>query len=131
MASTTPQSSGFTIIEQSRQGVPSKQVDQLAQLLNLSFKELATILQIAERTLYRFRRVGRLNFQASERLLLLDNLVAHGLLVFDDRADALANWLRCPLRELRGQTPLQLLTTITGFELVDDVMTRIEYGVYA
>ena len=131
MASTTRHSSGFTIIEQARQGVPSKQVDQLAQLLSLSFKELATILQIADRTLYRFRRESRLNVQASERLLLLENLAAHGLLVFDDRADALASWLHYPLQELRRQTPLQLLTTVSGFELVDDVLTRIEYGVYA
>lgn len=49
------QASGFTIIEQAQQGVPTPQVDQLAQLLNLSLKELASILQIAERTLHRFR----------------------------------------------------------------------------
>ncbi|GAB3909712.1 hypothetical protein GCM10028803_47820 [Larkinella knui] len=125
------QASGFTIIEQAQQGVPTQQVDQLAQLLNLSLKELAGILQIAERTLHRFRRDGRLDAQASERLLLLENLAAHGLLVFDDRADALADWLRYPLRELKGQAPIQLLTTISGFGLVDDVLTRIEYGVYA
>ncbi|GAA4404172.1 hypothetical protein GCM10023187_21130 [Nibrella viscosa] len=53
-----------------------------------------------------------------------------GLLVFDDRADALADWLRHPLRELKGKAPLQLLTTISGFGFVDDVLTRIEYGVY-
>lgn len=99
--------------------------------MGLSFRELATVLQIAERTLHCFLKEGRLNFQASERLLMLENLAAHGMLVFDDRADALANWLRYPFRELRGQTPLQLLTTISGFELVDDVLTRIEYGVYA
>ena len=123
--------SGFAIIERSRQGVPTKQVDKLAQLLNLSFKELAAVLQIAERTLHRFRSEGQLDVQSSERLLLLENLAAHGLLVFDDRADALAGWLRYPLRELKGQAPLQLLTTISGFGLVDDVLTRIEYGVYA
>lgn len=92
---------------------------------------MATILQIAERTLHRFRAEGQLDSQASERLLLLENLAAHGLLVFDGRADALADWLRYPLRELRQQAPLQLLTTISGFGLVDDVLTRIEYGVYA
>ncbi|GAA4461659.1 hypothetical protein GCM10023189_37410 [Nibrella saemangeumensis] len=123
--------SGFTIIERAREGVSTSQADQLAYLLNVSFKELAAILQMAERTLHRFRNEGRLDAQASERLLLLENLAAHGLLVFDNRADALADWLRYPLRELKGQAPLQLLTTISGFGLVDDVLTRIEYGVYA
>ncbi|GAB3317013.1 hypothetical protein GCM10027299_07920 [Larkinella ripae] len=122
--------SGFTIIERAQKGVSTQQVDQLAQLLNLSLKELASILQIAERTLHRFRSEGQLDVPSSERLLLLENLAAHGLLVFDGQPNALANWLRYPLRELKGQSPVQLLTTISGFGLVDDVLTRIEYGVY-
>jgi putative toxin-antitoxin system antitoxin component (TIGR02293 family) len=123
--------SGLAIIEQARQGVSTRQVDQLTQLLQISFKEMATLLQLAERTLHRFRSEGHLDQQASERLLLLENLTAHGLLVFDGRADALADWLRHPLRELKNQPPLSLLTTISGFGLVDDVLTRIEYGVYS
>lgn len=85
------QASGFVIIEQSRQGVPSAQTDQLAQLLEISLKELATIRQVAERTLHRFRSEGELDLRTSERLLLLENLAAHGLLVFDDQAEALSN----------------------------------------
>jgi putative toxin-antitoxin system antitoxin component (TIGR02293 family) len=123
--------SGLAIIEQARQGVAAQQVDQLAQLLQISFKEMATLLQIAERTLHRFRSEGHLDQQASERLLLLENLAVHGLLVFDGRSDALADWLRYPLWELKNQPPLTLLTTISGFGLVDDVLTRIEYGVYS
>jgi putative toxin-antitoxin system antitoxin component (TIGR02293 family) len=130
-AYTPRQASGFAIIEQARQGVPTHKVDQLAQLLSITFKELATLLQVAERTLHRFRREGQLDKQASERLLLLENLAAHGLLVFDGQAEVLADWLRYPLRELKGQAPLQLLATISGFSLVDDVLTRIEYGVYS
>lgn len=125
------QQAAFSIIEQARQGVPAQRVDQLAPLLGLSLKEMAQILQIAERTLHRFRREGQLDNSASERLLLLENLAAHGLEVFDNRADALANWLRYPLRELNHQAPFQLLNTISGFGLVDDVLTRIEYGVYS
>ena len=123
--------SGLAIIEQARQGVSTLQVDQLTQLLQISFKEMATLLQVAERTLHRFRSEGHLDQQASERLLLLQNLTAHGLSVFDGRRDALADWLRYPLRELTNQAPLTLLTTISGFGLVDDVLTRIEYGVYS
>lgn len=123
--------SGLAIIEQARLGVATQQVDQLTDLLQVSFKEMATLLQVAERTLHRFRSEGHLDQQASERLLLVENLAAHGLLVFDGESQPLADWLRYPLRELKGQTPLQLLATISGFGLVDDVLTRIEYGVYS
>ena len=122
---------GFAIIEQALEGVPTQQIDQLTQLLAMSLKEMATLLQIAERTLHRFRNEGRLDEHSSERLLLLENLTAHGLLVFDGQANAFANWLRYPLRELKNQAPIQLLNTISGFGLVDDVLTRIEYGVYS
>ena len=125
------QLSGLAIIEQARQGVSTQQVDQLTQLLGVSLKEMATMLQIAERSLHRFRQEGHFDEHASERLLLLANLTAHGLLVFDRQTEAFANWLRYPLRELKQQTPLALLTTISGFGLVDDVLTRIEYGVYS
>ena len=132
MATYQPQrATGFAIIEQAQQGVPTQQVDQLAELLGISFKEMAIILQVAERTLHRFRSAGQLDQQTSERLLWLENLTSHGLLVFDGRAEALADWLRHPLRELKGQAPLQWLNTISGFGLVDDVLTRIEYGVYS
>ena len=124
-------SSGFAIIEQSREGVSTQRADQLSQLLEIPLKEMAAILQVAERTLHRFRNEGQLDTRTSERLLLLETLTAHGLLVFDGRTDALADWLRHPLRELKGQTPKSLLTTISGFGLVDDVLTRIEYGVYS
>ncbi|WP_128546953.1 type II RES/Xre toxin-antitoxin system antitoxin [Larkinella soli] len=123
--------SPLTLIEKARQGVSTQKVDQLSQLLGVSLKEMANLLQLAERTLHRFRSEGRLDEPASERLLTLENLAVHGLLVFDGRADALADWLRYPLKELAGQTPLALLNTITGFRLVDDVLTRIEYGVYS
>jgi putative toxin-antitoxin system antitoxin component (TIGR02293 family) len=123
--------SGFAIIEQAEKGVSTSRVDQAARFLGLSLKEMALILQIAESTLHRLRREGRLDTQASERLLLLENLAAHGLQVFDNQADDLADWLKHPLRELKHKAPLELLHTISGFTLVDDVLTRIEHGIFS
>jgi putative toxin-antitoxin system antitoxin component (TIGR02293 family) len=125
------QASGFAILEGARQGVETRRADALAELLGLTLKELAPILQVAESTLHRLRREGRLDVLTSERLLLLENLAAYGLAIFDNNAEALARWLRHPLRELKGAAPVDLLTSISGFGLVDDVLTRIEYGVYA
>lgn len=128
---TPQQSFGFPVIEETRQGIPTQRVDHLVNLLNISLKEIAGILHLADGTLRRFRQEGRLNHQSSERLILLENLTANGLDVFDNRTDVFANWLRYPLRELKQQEPISLLDTISGFEMVDDVLTRIEYGVYS
>lgn len=120
----------WDIFEQSRQGVTARQVDQLTQILDVSLKEMAAILQISERTLHRSRSKDHFKQQASERLLFLQNVTAHGLSVFDDRRSVFARWLRYPLGELKGQAPLSLLTSMIGFSLVDDVLTRIDYGIY-
>lgn len=106
-------------------------VDQLAESLGVSHKELANILQVGERDLNHINSESELHIRTLERFPLLQNLVAHGLLDFDGKSEALADWMRYPLGELQGHTPLSLISTVSGFGLVDDVLTRIAYGVYS
>lgn len=40
-------------------------------------------------------------------------------------------WLRKPNRALGGRTPLSLLDTAPGAELVSDVLVRIEHGSFS
>jgi putative toxin-antitoxin system antitoxin component (TIGR02293 family) len=119
----------YALIDQSRQGVLRSEVDPVAQLGGLTDIEMARLLNMSVRNLHRLKLDDRLGRDASERLLLLINLLQHGLDVFDDDAETLAEWLRYPIRELNNQTPLHLLDTTTGFGLVDDVLGRIEHGI--
>jgi uncharacterized protein (DUF2384 family) len=57
-------------------------------------------LNMSVRSLHGKAANESLNLAASERLLLLEQLVQHGLHVFDGRADILSRWLRTPLAEL-------------------------------
>jgi putative toxin-antitoxin system antitoxin component (TIGR02293 family) len=50
--------------------------------------------------------------------------------VFEDEKTA-QNWLKCSNQALGGESPLNLLDTEAGVEQVDDILTRIEYGVYS
>lgn len=119
----------YTVIDKSRQGVLRSEADQVAGLVKLTDREMARMLNMSDRNLHRLKPDERLSRDASERLLLLTNLLQHGLDVFDDDAETLADWLRSPIRELNSQSPLQLLDTSTGFGLVDDVLGRIEHGI--
>ena len=102
----------------------------MADLLELTIRELATLLSINERTMARRLVAGSLNKVESERLLLLNALAAHGLRVFEDQGK-FNRWLRRPLEILENQSPLQMLDTATGFQVVDQILGRIEYGVYS
>lgn len=122
---------GFILVEQARAGVGRAKADEVANLVGLTDKEMATILNMSERTLHRIRPDERLNSGASERLLLLESLIRHGLDVFDGRAGVFGRWLRIPLAELHRQSPVNLLDTVVGFGMVHTVLGRIEYGIYA
>lgn len=121
----------FEVIQQARSGLYRGKADEVARTIGLTDKEMAPILNLSERTFHRLRTDELLDNNSSERLLLLEQLLIHGLEVFDGRADVLGRWLRIPLSELRQQAPLTLLDTTTGFGMVHNVLGRIEHGIYA
>ncbi|MGV3556646.1 antitoxin Xre-like helix-turn-helix domain-containing protein [Larkinella arboricola] len=125
-----PLLSAEEIITRSRQGVLRRDADRVAGLVGITDKELAVALGLSTSYLHRLKEDQRISQDASERLLLLENLLRHALDTFEGRAPTVLNWLRAPLRELNGQTPLQSLDTVTGYTLVDRVLGRIDYGIF-
>ena len=126
---TLPVYAPYIVIDKARQGVLRSETDVVAALAKLTDKEMAQMLNMSARDLHRLKPEDRLSRDALERLLLLTNLLRHGLDVFDNDTETLADWLRSPIRELNSQSPLHLLDTTTGFGLVDDVLGRIEHGI--
>lgn len=118
------------IIARSREGVLRAEADRVASLVGLTDKELATTLGLSASYLHRLKVSQRISQDASERLLLLENLLLHALDTFDGRASTVLNWMRSPLRELDYQTPIQVLDTVTGYRLVERVLGRIDYGIF-
>ncbi len=113
-----------------------RQIHQLATTLELTMSELAAILATTGRTFARHLgpsgedKMTPLTKTQTERLLLLKQVALHGLAVFEDQGK-FNRWLRRPLRLLQDQAPLQLLDTVTGFRLLDQLLGRMEYGIYS
>ncbi|SOD80924.1 putative toxin-antitoxin system antitoxin component, TIGR02293 family [Spirosoma fluviale] len=116
--------------ENKRQRLSIRFAEELAEMLDLTDREMAHILTISIRTYHRLKPDGLLNPVASERLTLLNELAAYGLDVFENQ-DTFNKWLRLPLQELSNLSPLNSLDTATGFNLVKAVLGRIDYGVYS
>ena len=123
--------SAFALVQSSRQGLLRAEVDAVAALVGLTDNEMAYALNMTPRNLHRLRAEQRFGVDASERLLLLKNLLLHALDTFEGRKSTVLHWLRTPIRELANQTPLQLTDTVTGFGLIDDVLGRLDYGLPA
>ncbi|KAA0990579.1 type II RES/Xre toxin-antitoxin system antitoxin [Dyadobacter aurulentus] len=130
-SSGTRPASHFTLIRNSREGVSRATADEVSDLVGLTDNEIAYILGMTPRNLHRIQADKKLSTDASERLLLLRNVLNHALDTFEGKSNTVKNWLRTPLSELDDQSPLQLMDTITGFGLVDDVLARLDYGLPA
>jgi putative toxin-antitoxin system antitoxin component (TIGR02293 family) len=60
----------------------------------------------------------------------LERVVAQAQRSFGDAAKA-QRWLRKPKRELNGRSPLACLANEAGARLVEDLLARIEHGMFA
>lgn len=86
-------------------------------------------LNITERTLERRKKAGRLNSSESDRLFRLVNLLALAADVLGDVADA-REWMSTPKLALGNETPIDYARNEAGARSVEDLLKRIEYGVY-
>lgn len=114
-----------------RAGMPMAAVEALKKAVALPDAELAELLGVSLKTLSRARRAGtRLDPVISDRVFRLSRLIALASEVLEHRAAALS-WLKRPQAGLGGKVPLQLLTTEAGAALVEQLLLRMEHGVYA
>jgi putative toxin-antitoxin system antitoxin component (TIGR02293 family) len=102
----------------------------LARRLGVSEARLAEVAGIAPTTLTRRKRAGALTPDEGEHVLRLAALLDRAVQVFEDEADA-ADWLRTPNLALGGDSPLALADTELGAREVDDLLGRLEHGVYS
>jgi putative toxin-antitoxin system antitoxin component (TIGR02293 family) len=88
-------------------------------------------LGTSQRTLQRRRKEGekRLSLEQSARTWKFAEIVAKATDVFGSQDEA-ERWLDSPVMALDQQRPIDLLATPVGTELVEQLLERMEYGVY-
>jgi putative toxin-antitoxin system antitoxin component (TIGR02293 family) len=123
-----PQSSA-KLIAKIKEGLSVKAFDRLCKNLNISEKALAKTLNIAISTLARRKNTGRMTFAESERIYRFARLYDRAVEVFGDKEMG-RKWLKGPAWALGNVTPLEFAETELGAQEVDDLLGRIEYGVF-
>ena len=93
--------------------------------------QIVRIMGIPSRTLARRKASGRLTADESEKLLRLSATFENALELFEgNRRQALA-WLSSPKKEFEDQTPLEYSRTEVGAREVEDLIGRLEHGVFS
>lgn len=127
-----------------RKGIPFKAISYVKNLLHLTDEEMAKTLGTSVRTLSRRKQAAesgmkkrakkedmeRLTTVESDRLYRLAKIAALAEDVFEDRGQAV-QWLHSPQVGLGGRKPLEMLQTEIGSREVEDLLIRIEHGVYS
>ncbi|MDZ7773292.1 MAG: antitoxin Xre/MbcA/ParS toxin-binding domain-containing protein [Balneolaceae bacterium] len=118
------------LVEYARKGVTKGALKRIANYSGLSIKELASLFPVSERTLHRYQDHEKLSGDLSERTLLLGRIIIKSIEVFGSKEEMSA-WLHGPVYALGHRSPLRLMDSVSGMQLVLDILGRIEHGVYS
>lgn len=112
-------------------GLPVAELDALRELLGLTMENLAHRIGISIATLSRRRQSGQpLDANHSDRVLRFARLFRLATELYDGDEDAARVWLSKSARGLDGETPLDHAETEAGAREVEDLIGRLEHGVY-
>lgn len=120
----------FDVIKLARQGFSKRILLALANKISLTIQELAYVLHISERTLQRYDDNEIIKTEYAEKAIELARLYARGEEVFGSM-DKFKLWIKYPSLVFNGETPVSLLDTSAGFDMVFKELGRIEHGIFA
>ena len=111
-------------------GLPFDEVEALRAGLGLPLDKLAPKIGLSKATLHRRKIEGRLTPAESDRVMRYARLLGRAVEVFESD-DAAREWLARPQYGLGGAVPLDYAETEAGAREVENVLGRIEHGVYS
>jgi putative toxin-antitoxin system antitoxin component (TIGR02293 family) len=114
-----------------RRGLSFRALETLASESGIAVPEIAGVLEIPYRTLARRKVRGRFAPDESERLLRLSTVFEKAVELFEGDVPAAVAWLKSPKRALGQETPLDYSRSELGAREVEDLIGRLEHGVFA
>jgi len=119
------------IIEQIDAGFPYALLEAFQKSTRLPIETVAGLVRLPARTLSRRRAAGKLLPDESERLFRLSKLVDKATALFEGDMAAAIQWLQTPQPALAGRQPLEFARTEIGAREVEDLIGRLEHGVFS
>lgn len=123
---------GSEHINQVREGLPFYPVTNLANDLGMSTYKLGEqFLGMSRATVTRRRQSDKLTPNESDKVLRYARLLRAATRLMAGNEDAANRWLGTPLPLLGGESPLEYARTEAGAREVEQLIGRIEQGVYS
>ena len=119
------------LISEVERGFSFATVRRLSSYTGLNVTVLASVIDLPERTLARRRTSGKFAPEESERLLRISNIFEQAVELFEGDVVAAVKWLTTPKRALNSQPPLVYSRTEVGAREVENLIGRLEHGVFS
>ena len=110
------------------ENLTKKVVEDLPGLLGLSKKDFVVLLPVSAKTVERLKDGIIEDLSLAEHLLHLAKIAKEGMDVFED-SKILAEWFKKPHPYLNGLEPYEVLRTITGCNIVVNLLGRAKHGI--
>jgi putative toxin-antitoxin system antitoxin component (TIGR02293 family) len=111
-------------------GLSFRAVQNLQKALDVPMDKLASVLGMSRATLHRRKIQGKIDKDESEKLVRYQRLLKKAEGVFGG-GDSAREWLTSPQAGLGNAVPLDFAKTEIGAREVENLLGRIEYGVYS
>jgi len=111
-------------------GLSFRAVQNLQKALDMPMDKLASVLAMSRATLHRRKIQGKIDKDESEKLVRYQRLLKKAEDVFGG-GDSAREWLTNPQTGLGNAVPLDFAKTEIGAREVENLLGRIEYGVYS
>lgn len=118
------------LIRALKSGLPLEELSELQRNLELSSDKLVPLLGISKATLHRRQAEGRLDVAESDRVVRFARLLGRAASVMESLENG-RRWLLTPQVGLGGAIPLWYADTEVGAREVENLLGRIEHGVYS
>lgn len=118
----------FTIVVEAKKGINAKAFFDVVSISGIDRNKLAGLMNVSLKTLLRYKQQNKkLSATKSERVLKLIALYKKGNEIFGDSA-SFRRWLEKPAYGLSDMTPMELMHTSGGIDLIREELSRIESG---
>ena len=123
------QSGTVGVINKLEIGIPVNVIEKIASYLDISVNELMIYLRISRSTWHRRKKVGKLDFNLSDKVFQLSKLLEYAEGVFGS-IEKVRLWFKLPSIVFENRRPIELVSSLSGMNLINDELIRIEHGVY-
>lgn len=120
--------SPISLLTSSKKGLDAKAAFDFLSLSGFSQEQFQETFKTTVKTIQNYSRLDlKLDAALSEKLLKSFALFEKGISVFGS-PEAFHDWLNVSAYGLGNQIPFEMMETITGINLIEEELIRLEYG---